>query len=118
MFDPRVLDGKAVVNKVKGREWFRPFAGSVLKEYAKEWFDLVGMDESPFMMYAVDVLEDKKELIPSISHVDHTCRIQTVTKDQNTNYYNLIKAFHEITGVPILFNTSFLVKGLSFICNS
>jgi len=111
LFDPRVLDGKDKVNKVKGREWFRPFAGSTLKEYANEWFDMAGLDESPFMMYAVDVLPEKKEIIPSITHVDGTCRIQTVTEEQNKNYYNLIKAFHEETNVPILFNTSFNLAG-------
>lgn len=111
LFDPRVLDGKAIVNKVKGREWFRPFAGSIMQEFATEWFDLAGMEESPFMMYAVDVLKEKLPLIPSISHVDGTCRIQTVTQKQNENYYNLIKAFHTKTGVPILFNTSFNLAG-------
>lgn len=111
LFDPRVLDGKDVVNKVKGREWFRPFAGSVLKEYANDWFDLAGMSESPFMMYAVDVLKDKLKLIPSITHVDGTCRVQTVSENDNKNYYNLIKAFHEKTGVPLLFNTSFNLAG-------
>jgi carbamoyltransferase len=111
LFDPRVLDGKDVVNRVKGREWFRPFAGSILKEYATEWFDLAGMDESPFMMYAVNTLEDKVDLIPSITHVDGTCRIQTVSKTDNQNYHKLLTAFYEKTEVPILFNTSFNLAG-------
>jgi carbamoyltransferase len=111
LFDPRVTDGKNVVNKVKGREWFRPFAGSVLKEYANDWFDMAGMDESPFMMYAVDVRENKKDYIPSILHVDGTCRIQTVSLEQNENYYKLIEAFNKLTGIPILFNTSFNLAG-------
>lgn len=111
LFDPRVKDGKAIVNKVKGREWFRPFAGSVLKEYAKEWFDLAGMDESPFMMYAVDVQKDKLDVIPSITHVDGTCRVQTVSEEDNEHYYKLIKAFYDKTGVPIVFNTSFNLAG-------
>jgi len=111
LFDPRVLDGKDVVNKVKGREWFRPFAGSVLKEHAKEWFDLAGMDESPFMMYAVDVIPEKLSQIPSITHIDGTCRVQTVSKSDNLNYYNLISAFNDKTGIPILFNTSFNLAG-------
>lgn len=111
LFDPRIKNGKDLVNKVKNREWFRPFAGSVLLEYANEWFDLAGMEESPFMMYAVNVLPEKANLIPSIVHVDGTCRVQTVSKSQNTNYYNLIKEFYKITNVPILFNTSFNLAG-------
>lgn len=111
LFDPRNPKGKDIVNVVKGREWFRPFAGSMLKEYANEWFDMAGLEESPFMMYAVDVLPEKKEQIPCITHVDGTCRIQTVTRDQNEYYYDLIQSFHKITGVPILFNTSFNLAG-------
>lgn len=111
LFDPRVPNGKDIVNTVKGREWFRPFAGSMLKEYANEWFDMAGLDESPFMMYAVDVLPGKKDKIPCITHVDGTCRIQTVTKEQNSYYYDLIEAFYQLTGVPILFNTSFNLAG-------
>lgn len=111
LFDPRAVDGKDIVNKVKGREWFRPFAGSMLKEYANEWFDMAGLEESPFMMYAVDVLPHQKDKVPCITHVDGTCRIQTVTQEQNKYYYDLISSFHKLTGVPILFNTSFNLAG-------
>lgn len=111
LFDPRTKDGKDIVNKVKGREWFRPFAGSILKEHVHEWFDMAGMDESPFMMYAVDVLPERIGQVTSITHVDNTCRIQTVTKEQNEHYYNLIDSFKKLTGVPILFNTSFNLAG-------
>lgn len=111
LYDPRDPDGKQFVNVVKGREWFRPFAGSMLQEDAKDWFDMAGMEESPFMMYAIDVQADKADLIPSIVHVDQTCRIQTVTKEQNEHYYNLINEFKKITGVPIIFNTSFNLAG-------
>ena len=111
LFDPRVKDGKDIVNKVKNREWYRPFAGTILKENVHEWFDMRGLEESPFMMYAVDVLEGKKELIPSIVHVDGTCRVQTVTLEQNLHYYNLIAEFNKLTNVPILFNTSFNLAG-------
>ena len=111
LFDPRVKDGKDIVNNVKNREWFRPFAGTVLLEHAKEWFDLDRLDESPYMMYAVDTLPEKVDLIPAIVHVDGTCRIQTVTSKQNKNYYNLISEFYKLTGVPILFNTSFNLAG-------
>ena len=63
------------------------------------------------MMYAVDVLPEKRDLIPSIVHVDGTCRIQTVTRKQNKHYYDLISEFYKLTGVPILFNTSFNLAG-------
>lgn len=111
LFDPRVKDGKEIVNRVKRREWWRPFAGTVMLEYAREWFDMNRLKESPFMCYAVDVLSNKKELIPSITHIDGTCRIQTVTSEQNKHYYDLISEFNNITGVPILFNTSFNLAG-------
>jgi carbamoyltransferase len=111
LFDPRFKDGKDFVNGVKHREYFRPFAGTILKEHVHEWFDLRGMDSSPTMMYAVNCLEGIEEKIPSIIHVDGTCRIQTVTETQNTHYYNLIKAFQAKTDYPILFNTSFNLGG-------
>ena len=111
LYDPRDPNGKDHVNTIKQREWFRPFAGSVLKEEVKNWFDLKSLDESKFMMFAVDVLKDKQFLIPAITHVDGTCRIQTVSKEDNKNFYNLIKEFYKITDVPILFNTSFNLAG-------
>jgi carbamoyltransferase len=111
LYDPRDPNGKDHVNIVKNREWYRPFAGSVLKENANEWFDLVSLDESKFMMFAVDVLENKKDLIPAITHVDGTCRVQTVAIEDNPNFYDLINEFYKITNVPILFNTSFNLAG-------
>jgi carbamoyltransferase len=111
LFDPTVKNGKDIVNEVKRREWFRPFAGSCLAEKASEWFDLQSKDETPFMMYAVDVVEGKRDIIPAITHVDGTCRVQTVTKEQNSHYYELIKEFDNIKNVPILFNTSFNLAG-------
>jgi carbamoyltransferase len=111
LFDPRRQDGKDFVNRVKNREWFRPFAGSCLEEHANEWFDMAGMDASPFMMYAVDVREDKVLQIPAVTHVDNTCRVQTVNREQNEHYYNLINEFYSKTGVPLLFNTSFNLAG-------
>lgn len=111
LYDPTDQKGKDVVNKVKGREWFRPFAGSMLKEYFEEWFETYGMEESPYMMYAMDFKLEKHGEVPAITHVDGTCRIQTVTKEQNKNYYTLIDEFRKITGVPILFNTSFNLAG-------
>lgn len=111
LYDARDPDGKDTVNKVKGREWFRPFAGTVLAEDANEWFDLAGAGESPFMMMAVNVVADKVSQIPAVTHVDDTCRVQTVTEEQNKHYYNLIKDFKDITGVPVIFNTSFNLAG-------
>jgi carbamoyltransferase len=115
LYDPRDPNGKDHVNIVKQREWFRPFAGSVLKEEAKKWFDLKSLDESKFMMFAVDVLKDKQDIIPAITHVDGTCRVQTVSKEDNENFYNLIKEFYKITNVPILFNTSFNLAGNTIV---
>jgi carbamoyltransferase len=111
LFDPRHPNGKDIVNRVKMREWFRPFAGSVLVEDANEWFDMADLEESPFMMYAVDVRADKTSLIPAVTHVDNTCRVQTVKREDNPNYYALIEAFKNLTGVPVLFNTSFNLAG-------
>jgi carbamoyltransferase len=111
LFDPTAEDGKDHVNRVKRREYFRPFAGSILQEHAHEWFDMRGMTESPHMMYAMNCQPGKGELIPSIIHVDGTCRIQTVTREQNPLYYDLISDFHKASGVPILFNTSFNLGG-------
>ena len=111
LFDPSYKDGKDYVNKVKRREYFRPFAGTILEEDVHEWFDLRGMKSSPTMMYAVNCQPGIAEKIPSIIHVDGTCRIQTVNEKQNKNYYDLIKAFKEKTGLPIVFNTSFNLGG-------
>ena len=111
LYDPTDPKGKDHVNEVKGREWFRPFAGSMLQEDFEEWFETYGMEESPFMMYAMDFKLSKHGEVPAITHVDGTCRIQTVTEEQNPVYYGLIKAFKDKTGVPIVFNTSFNLAG-------
>jgi carbamoyltransferase len=111
LYDPTDPNGKDHVNAVKNREYFRPFAGSILQEDVHEWFDLRGMDETPHMMYAVNCQPGIEEKIPSIIHIDGTCRIQTVTEEQNPHYHSLIKAFKAKTGVPIVFNTSFNLGG-------
>jgi carbamoyltransferase len=111
LFDPTFKDGKDYVNLVKRREYFRPFAGTILQDKVHEWFDLRGMDESPHMMYAVNCQPGVAEKIPSVIHVDGTCRIQTVTREQNAHFYSLIDAFYTKTGIPILFNTSFNLGG-------
>lgn len=111
LYDARDPDGKDKVNVVKGREWFRPFAGSCLLEDVNDWFDMAGLEESPFMMYAVNVAADKVSEIPCVTHVDDTCRVQTVSEENNKHFYELIKAYKDITGVPVIFNTSFNLAG-------
>jgi len=111
LYDPRDPKGKDTVNLVKQRESFRPFAASVMLEHVHDWFDMQRLEESPFMMFAVDVFQNKQKLIPCVTHVDGTCRIQTVSQKQNLNFYNLINEFYNLTGVPMLFNTSFNLAG-------
>lgn len=111
LYDPRDPEGRDYVNQVKKREWYRPFAGSILVEHANQWFDMRGLLESPYMMYAVKVLDEHVNKIPAILHIDNTCRIQTVSKSQNFHYYNLIESFYKKTNIPILFNTSFNLAG-------
>ena len=96
-------------NKVKHREPWRPFATSILAEHQSEWFELD--ERSPFMLLDAPVREEKKKLIPSIVHVDGTCRIQAVTKESNARYYDLLQEFKKITGVPLVLNTSFNLGG-------
>jgi carbamoyltransferase len=111
LFDPRVINGKDIVNQVKNREWFRPFAASVMAEHANDWFDMRNLNESPYMMYAVNVKESQRELIPAVTHVDGTCRVQTVSSEQNLHLYQLLDAFRQQTETPLLFNTSFNLAG-------
>jgi carbamoyltransferase len=111
LFDPTFKDGKDYVNLIKRREYFRPFAASVLADKADKWFDLRGMSSSPHMMYAVNCLDGVAEKIPSVIHEDNTCRIQTVTAEQNSNYYDLIQEYEKVSGIPLLFNTSFNLGG-------
>ena len=128
--DPRTSEMQKTLNlKVKYRESFRPFAPSVLREDASEWFEID--DESPYMLlvsninskktynmsekekalFGIDKLNIKRSEIPAVTHVDYTARIQTVKKEVNQKYYNLIKRFKEKTNVPVVVNTSFNVRG-------
>lgn len=111
LYNPVDVNGKKRVNEVKKREWFRPFAATVLNEHSKDWFDMCGMEESPFMMFAIDVLKEKINKIPAVTHVDGTCRVQTLTRTQNLFFYDLIDNFFKLTGVPLLLNTSFNLAG-------
>ncbi len=104
--DPRRLEIKDAINaKIKQREAFRPFAPAVLIERAGEFFEIEQPD--PFMTMAPRVREDKKSVIPAAVHVDGTGRIQTVERTANPRYYGIIEAFGQLTGVPVLLNTSF-----------
>ncbi len=106
---------KEIVNaKIKFREAFRPFAPSVIEERAREYFDLKDGDElwpARFMLYVVPVREEKRSEIPAITHVDGSGRLQTVIKKWNPGYHRLIERFGEKTGVPVILNTSFNLKG-------
>ena len=104
--DPRAPDMKDHLNaKVKHRESFRPYGASVLFEKLGDFFDRA--QPSPFMLFASPVKADKRAVVPSAVHVDGTCRLQTVTAEANGIYYDLIRAFDELTGVPMVINTSF-----------
>ena len=104
--DPRRTDMKDLLNrKIKRRESFRPFAPSILREAVREWFETD--DDVPFMMQVYPIRPEKQPLIPAVTHVDGSGRLQTVTRVTNPLYYGLIEAFREITGVPIILNTSF-----------
>ena len=104
--DPRRADMKDILNlKIKRRESFRPFAPSILRDEVKNWFELD--DDVPFMMKVFQIREEKRAQIPAVTHVDGSGRLQTVYRDTNERYYDLISAFAELTGVPMLLNTSF-----------
>ena len=111
LFDPRNPKGKDIINGIKKREWFRPFAGTIMLEYVHDYFEMLTLKESPYMSFAVQAKEKAIKEVPSIIHVDNTCRIQTVTREQNKHFYELIEEFYNKTGVPILFNTSFNLAG-------
>ena len=117
LFDSRNKDAKNIVNTFKKREWWRPLAGTILLEHVHDWFDIGTLKESPFMSFAVYAKQQAIEKIPSIVHVDNTCRIQTVTQKQNLNYYNLILEFYKKTNVPVLLNTSFNLAGMPIVEN-
>jgi carbamoyltransferase len=104
--DPRRADMKAILNaKIKRRESFRPFAPSVLSEAVAEWFE--EDDDVPFMMQVFQIREAKRAQIPAVTHVDGSGRLQTVKQSANPRYHALISAFHNLTRVPMVLNTSF-----------
>ena len=104
--DPRRADMKAILNaKIKRRESFRPFAPSILREHVGEWFE--EDDDVPFMMQVFQVRPEKRPLIPAVTHVDGSGRLQTVDHETNPRYHRLIEVFRGLTGVPMVLNTSF-----------
>jgi len=104
--DPRDPKAQELLNlKIKKRESFRPFAPSILEEYGNEYFE--NYQFTPFMERVLKIKESKRNLIPAVTHVDGTGRLQSVSQEQRPRYYQLIKSFYEHTGVPILINTSF-----------
>lgn len=125
-FGPRALGSRSILaspidpsmqnrlNEIKDREDFRPVAPVVMEEDAAEWFEKGAY--SPFMLFVYDVKADKADRIPAVKHVDGTARIQTINRDQHPSYYNLLKAFKEKTGVPVLVNTSFNTLGKPIVC--
>ena len=96
-------------SRVKFREEFRPFAPAILFEHTKDYFKI--NQESPHMLIAVDLKEEKINEIPAVVHIDNTARVQTVTKENNLNFRKLLESFYEITNCPVILNTSFNVKG-------
>ena len=112
--DPRDPKMRDTLNmKIKFREGFRPFAPSVLLERASEWFEIDC--DSPYMLLVAQVREGKRS-IPSVTHVDNSARLQTVTRDEAPLYYDVISEFEKRTGVPIVINTSFNVRGEPIVC--
>ncbi len=135
--DPRSRTMQSVMNlKIKFRESFRPFAPSVLQEHAGEYFELNGRVESPYMLLVapvqpsqripldgeerslkgLDRLKIVRSQIPAVTHVDYSARLQTVDRARHGRYYDLLRAFHEKTGCPVLINTSFNVRGEPIVC--
>ncbi|HEX2675661.1 MAG TPA: carbamoyltransferase C-terminal domain-containing protein, partial [Polyangiales bacterium] len=99
-------DMKEILNlKIKRRESFRPFAPSILREAVVDWFEIDG--DVPFMMQVYPIRAEKRSCIPAVTHVDGSGRLQTVSAEHNPRYYRLISKFRDLTGVPMVLNTSF-----------
>ncbi|RPJ59231.1 MAG: hypothetical protein EHM24_28085, partial [Acidobacteria bacterium] len=115
--DPRNPKMKDIINaKVKFRESFRPFAPSVLKESAPEYFEMPAGLDAPFMLLVPPVRPEKRATIPAVTHHDGTGRVQTLTEAYNGLYYRLVREFGALTGVPVVLNTSFNVRGEPIVC--
>jgi len=113
--DPRRSDMKDILNlKIKKRESFRPFAPSIMREHVSDWFEIDS--EVPFMMKVFQIKENKRKIIPAVTHIDGSGRLQTVYEDTNYKFYQLINSFFKITNVPLILNTSFN-ENEPIICN-
>jgi carbamoyltransferase len=113
--DPRSIAMRDRVNEcVKFREGWRPFAPSCLAEDAAQYFE--GCHDAPFMILTFDVRPEKRAVIPAVTHADNTARVQTVTREANPRYWSLINEFKQLTGVPVVMNTSFNLKGEPIVC--
>ncbi|HEY5472418.1 MAG TPA: carbamoyltransferase C-terminal domain-containing protein, partial [Candidatus Limnocylindrales bacterium] len=136
--DARSTKMQSVMNlKIKFRESFRPFAPSVLQEHVSEYFEMAPGVESPYMLLVADVrpekrvdgdargaglkgmalLKAKRSVVPAITHVDYSARLQTVERDRHTTYHKLISRFRDATGCPVIINTSFNVRGEPIVCS-
>lgn len=111
---PMHAEMQTLLNGIKDREDFRPVAPVVLEEEAPNWF--AHAKSSPFMLFTYEVLPEKIDVIPAVRHIDGTARIQTINRGQHALYYDLLKAFQNLTGVPVLVNTSFNTRGEPIVC--
>jgi carbamoyltransferase len=130
-FGPRALGARSILasplkadmqqrlNELKDREDFRPVAPVVPQEHLAEWFRPAGANggDAPFMLFIYDVIPEQAKKIPAVCHADLTARVQTVRADTHPRYHALLKAFGERTGVPVLVNTSFNVRGEPMVCS-
>ncbi|HEY9280759.1 MAG TPA: carbamoyltransferase C-terminal domain-containing protein [Eoetvoesiella sp.] len=130
-FGPRALGARSILasprdprmqgrlNELKDREDFRPVAPVVMQERAGQWFDPRGAlsVQAPFMLFVFDVLPEQASKIPAVRHIDGTARVQTVSRNQNPLLYDLLQAFEQRTGVPVLVNTSFNTRGEPIVCS-
>lgn len=114
--NPNTPHGKDIINFEKGREWFRPIAASIMVEHFSTWFE-TDCIESPFMTDIFYAKEITLEKAPNIVHIDKTCRVQTVSKNHNPNFYNLLESFYNLTNMPMLVNTSFNLAGEPIVEN-
>jgi carbamoyltransferase len=118
LLDPRRRDGRDVINAaVKFREAFRPFAPAILAERVSEWFVCPPETRVPFMERVLDFRPEKRDEVPAVVHVDGTGRLQSVERDAAPRYHALIEHFEELTGVPIVLNTSFNLNGEPIVCS-
>lgn len=133
--DSRSVETQSVMNlKIKFRESFRPFAPSVLREHVHEYFELdadspymlqvaplkkerrIAMTDAQDRLFGIEKLNVPRSDLPAITHVDYSARVQTVRREDNARYYDVIKAFQSLTGYPIVVNTSFNVRGEPIVC--